>query len=185
MSKIFLLQNHQGFFLTRQGLWVSGREPAGLFRAVNKDEAVNEVFEVSARDYSQRINIVETETTEKGVPIIDPSWISDLPEPGSVTEEVIEETAVVEESINEECIVVEEEGVVVEEIGTESVSDEKNADEFLLEQTFIQDLSDKTIEFIADQNPASADSIIDEKTLVEPESSDADEHIDITAEQTA
>ncbi|GAB2198458.1 hypothetical protein [Sessilibacter sp. MAH4] len=167
MSKIFLLQNHQGFFLNRQGLWVSGREPAGLFRAVNKDEAVNEVFEVSARDYSQRISIVETETTEKGVPVVDPSWISDLPEPGSIVAASDEEIAVAEET------------------GTESVSDEKTNDEFVLEQTFVQDFGDKTIEFVADQNHAGADSTTDETDTVEAESCDPDEYTEITAEQTA
>lgn len=81
MSKVFLLQNQQKFFINRQGLWVSGREPAGLFRVKNKDEAINEIFEISARDFDQRITVIEADATEKGVPIIDPEWISELPEP--------------------------------------------------------------------------------------------------------
>jgi hypothetical protein len=81
MSKVFLLQNQHKFFINRQGLWVSGREPAGLYRVKNRDEAINEIFEISARDFDQRITIIETDATVKGVPIIDPSWLSELPEP--------------------------------------------------------------------------------------------------------
>ncbi len=80
MSKVFLLQNQDKFFINRQGLWVNGREPAGLYRVKNRDEAINEIFEISARDFDQRITVVEADATVKGIPIIEPDWISELPE---------------------------------------------------------------------------------------------------------
>ncbi|MCE2027962.1 hypothetical protein [Sessilibacter corallicola] len=101
MSTVYLLQNQNKFFFSRQGLWVSGKEPAGLYRVVNKDEAINEIFEISARDFDQRITVVETEATEKGVPIIDPSWISELPEPTHGEEPDPESDAVSAEPVAE------------------------------------------------------------------------------------
>jgi len=81
MSNVFLLRNQHSLFLNRHAQWVSGKEAASLFRAKHKDEALNEVFEVSARDISQRIEVVELPVNEKGVPIIPAEWIVELPEP--------------------------------------------------------------------------------------------------------
>ena len=81
MSTLFVLRNQDSLFINRQGEWVSGREANTLFRAKHKDEALNEVFEISARDFGQRITVEEVEATEKGQPIIPADWIVDVPEP--------------------------------------------------------------------------------------------------------
>lgn len=81
MPTVFVLKNQQTLFWNRQGEWVSGTEASSLFRSQHKDEAINVVFEISARDYAQRVEIVAVETTEKGVPIIPPEWIVEWPEP--------------------------------------------------------------------------------------------------------
>ncbi|WP_317932520.1 hypothetical protein [Halioxenophilus sp. WMMB6] len=89
MTQVFLLRNQHGYFFNRQGEWVSGREAASLFRAHHKDEAINEVFEISARDFGQRIEIVELPVSEKGVPQVPAEWIVEPPV-------VVEEEAAVE-----------------------------------------------------------------------------------------
>lgn len=80
MIKLFLLRNQQGLFINRHGEWVSGAEAASLQKLKFKDEAINEVFEISARDVEQRVEIVEVDANDKGVPIIPPEWIVAIPE---------------------------------------------------------------------------------------------------------
>lgn len=81
MSTLFVLRNQQSLFLNRQGEWVSGREATSLFRAKHKDEALNEVFELSARDFTQRVQVESVPASEKGQPVIPEQWLVDAPEP--------------------------------------------------------------------------------------------------------
>jgi hypothetical protein len=81
MSSVFILRNQHGLFISRQGEWVNGREAAGLFRTTHKDEAINEMFEVSAKDHQQRVEIVSVSTNDKGIPALPADWIVELPEP--------------------------------------------------------------------------------------------------------
>jgi hypothetical protein len=78
MNDIFILQNQDNLFLSKQNTWVDGRELGILFKTPHKDEAVNQLCEVSAKDYTQRIKLVECTANEKGLPIIDPAI---MPEP--------------------------------------------------------------------------------------------------------
>ena len=89
MSHVFLLRNQQSYFFNRQGEWVSGREASSLFKALHRDEAINEVFEISARDFGQRIEVVEVATSDKGVPQIPAEWIVEPPAPAVSAEALI------------------------------------------------------------------------------------------------
>ena len=77
MSELFILQNHDKLFLGRQKEWLDGRDPAGLFKTPHKDEAVNQVFEISSKDYTQRIKVVSCKANEKGLPVIEPELLPD------------------------------------------------------------------------------------------------------------
>lgn len=78
MSELFILQNQHKLFLGKQNAWVDGQDPATLYKTPYKDEAINQMVEVSAKDYTQRIRIVPCGADEKGLPAIDPAT---LPEP--------------------------------------------------------------------------------------------------------
>ena len=78
MSEIFILQNQAKLFLGKQNQWLDGRDLTSLYKTEHKDEAVNQVFEASSKDYTQRINIIKCATNEKGLPLIDPEI---MPEP--------------------------------------------------------------------------------------------------------
>lgn len=77
MSELFILQNHDNLFLGRQKEWLDGHDPAGLFKTPHKDEAVNQVFEISSKDYTQRIKVVSCKANEKGLPVIEPELLPD------------------------------------------------------------------------------------------------------------
>ena len=78
MTEVFILQNQAKLFLGKQNQWLDGRELASLYKTEHKDEAVNQVFEASSKDYTQRIKILSCPVNEKGLPIIDPEL---MPEP--------------------------------------------------------------------------------------------------------
>ena len=76
MTTVFLLQNQDKLFLDKHGDWVDGRDAGSLFRSPHRDEAVNQMVEVNARDYSLRIALLECPLSERGWPQID---AADLP----------------------------------------------------------------------------------------------------------
>ncbi len=72
MREVFILQNQDKLFLGKQHIWVDGRDLNNLFKSTHKDEAINQMFEASSKDYKQRIKIVCCQVNDKGMPIIDP-----------------------------------------------------------------------------------------------------------------
>lgn len=80
MSEVYILQNQARLFLGKQKDWLDGRDPGSLYKTPHKDEAINLMFEVSSKDYTQRIHAVSCGVSEKGLPVI-PEDI--MPEAGS------------------------------------------------------------------------------------------------------
>lgn len=78
MSELFILQNQDKLFLNKQKDWVDGRDVNSLFKTAYKDEAINQMVEVSSKDYRQRIKVIQCHPNEKGLPSIDPDI---MPEP--------------------------------------------------------------------------------------------------------
>ncbi|WP_020207498.1 hypothetical protein [Gilvimarinus chinensis] len=72
MSEVYIIQNQDKLFLGKQRTWLDGRDPAALYRSPHKDEAVNEKFEINAKDYTQRVKLVACGLNERGQPAIDP-----------------------------------------------------------------------------------------------------------------
>jgi hypothetical protein len=71
MSELFILQNHNNLFLGKQKEWLDGRDPGSLFKTPYKDEAVNQMFEISSKDYTQRIKVLACKVSDKGLPVIE------------------------------------------------------------------------------------------------------------------
>ena len=71
MSQVFILQNQHQQFLSKQSEWVDGRDTATLYKTPHRDEALNQMFEVNAKDYSQRIKLLPCATNNRGLPIIE------------------------------------------------------------------------------------------------------------------
>jgi hypothetical protein len=51
---VYVIRNQHGLYLNKQQEWVDGRDAQSLFRCVHHDEAINTVFEVSAREITLR-----------------------------------------------------------------------------------------------------------------------------------
>ncbi len=78
MSTVFVLQNQLKHFLSKQKTWVSGRDAKVIYLTPHKDEAINQMFEVSSKDYTQRLKVLSCELSEKRLPVIDEDDLPDL-----------------------------------------------------------------------------------------------------------
>lgn len=71
MSESYIVKNQQGYFASKHKEWLDGREPRLLFRSPHKDEAVNLVFEMSAKDINVRAEAICCELDDKKNPIVE------------------------------------------------------------------------------------------------------------------
>lgn len=78
MSTVYLLQNQHKLILNRNREWTDARDLKSLYQTPHKDEGINQKVEVNAKDYTQRIHLLECELNDKRLPIIAPD---DMPEP--------------------------------------------------------------------------------------------------------
>lgn len=75
MSDVFILQNQDKLLLGKNKEWLDGRDPGSLFKTPYKDEAINQMVEISSKDYIQRIKVLSCGLSDKGVPVIDPELL--------------------------------------------------------------------------------------------------------------
>ena len=110
MTQIFILQNHDKLFFGKNKEWVDGYDANSVFKTLYKDEAINQMVEISSKDYKQRVKVVTCEVNEKGLPIIDPDIMpAPLPKvakPGKGTDdlftaEIEPEAEIASESVEE------------------------------------------------------------------------------------
>jgi len=89
-ATVFVLKNQAGLFLNKQGEWVDAGQPATLYRTVHRDEAVNTVFEISAKDMYLRAEVIACKVDEKGQPAIGQlmETSAEPVEPAAIDEEI-------------------------------------------------------------------------------------------------
>lgn len=77
MKKVFILQNQNKQLLNKQNEWVDGRDANTLFKTAHKDEAINQTFEVSSKDYTQRVHLLECPLSDRNLPVIPKDLLPD------------------------------------------------------------------------------------------------------------
>lgn len=128
MSFLFVISNGYGHFYSKQKAWTDGRQPTSIYRARHYDEALNTLLELNAKDIGLRVQVIETETDDRGEPIV---TISDIPLP-------VTETEVGTSGESEEDTSVEIEAVVKKETTVENEAAEND------NQQSVQSSPDKT-----------------------------------------
>ena len=83
MSTVYVVTNQHGLFINRQKEWVDGRDTKILFRSPHKDEAINLVFELSAKDIYLRAEAIGVELDDKGQPVVEVT--AEVPPPDQYT----------------------------------------------------------------------------------------------------
>lgn len=70
---VFVIRNQLGQYWTRAGEWVDGREPQRLLKLRHRDEALNQLVELSARDIDLRGEVVSCGLSGRGEPVVEAS----------------------------------------------------------------------------------------------------------------
>lgn len=96
MPTTFVVRNQEGQYLTKKNEWVSGKEAIVLYHQPHHDQALNQLFELTAKDIYLRGEVLELELCEKRRPIVveygpDPEQPELLAEENSVAGGVDEE----------------------------------------------------------------------------------------------
>jgi len=71
-KQLFILQNQDKYFLSKNNEWVDGTDLKGLFKTPHRDIAVNQLFEVNSHDYTQRIQVLDCPSEGRNDPVIAP-----------------------------------------------------------------------------------------------------------------
>ena len=71
MTQTFILQNQDNHFFGKNKEWLDGYDANSLYKTLHKDEAINQMVEISSKDYKQRVRVIPCELDEKGLPMID------------------------------------------------------------------------------------------------------------------
>jgi len=69
----YLLRNQLGQYWARSREWADGREPQRLLKHKHRDEALNLLVELSAKDIDLRGEIIACELGERGEPVVEVS----------------------------------------------------------------------------------------------------------------
>lgn len=108
MNQTFILQNQEKLFFGKNKEWVDGYDANAVYKTLHKDEAINQMFEITSKDYKQRVKVLSCDLNEKALPIIDsdimPAPLPKAPKPPKVGEDLFAEPA-----NNDESLVTEDE----------------------------------------------------------------------------
>jgi hypothetical protein len=70
-NSVFVIRNHENRYLTKKHKWRSGNDKNILYRASEKDVALNELIEVNARDIMARLQLIVCELDERDQPLVE------------------------------------------------------------------------------------------------------------------
>lgn len=118
MTQTFILQNQDNHFFGKNKEWLDGYDANSLYKTLHKDEAINQMVEISSKDYKQRVKVIACELDEKGLPIIDiaimPAPLPKVPKapknsgiPDAVIDLFAAETSEIEEEEEEELEIID------------------------------------------------------------------------------
>ena len=75
MTEVYVVRNQLGHYWGKSKHWVNGSEPRTVMRAKHQDEAINTLFELSAKDVELRGEVLAAELTQRGEPVLEVSAI--------------------------------------------------------------------------------------------------------------
>ena len=103
MTQRFVVTNQDGHYYSKQKLWTDGRDPARVYCTAHRDEALNTLLEINAKDIELRGQVVAVELNARNLPILEISDVP-LPEPEPAPEPVEDAAATLEleAPVNEE-----------------------------------------------------------------------------------
>ena len=68
---VFVIRNQLGQYLDKHSGWLSGKDANALFRVDHRDEALNTLIEINAKDITLRGKILEVPVDDRKRPIVE------------------------------------------------------------------------------------------------------------------
>ena len=90
MNEVFVIRNQLGQFWGKKKHWVDGRKRRKVLVFKHRDEGLNQLVELSARDMELRGEIVPVEQNDSGLPLV-PASEHLIPDEEDLQEELQEE----------------------------------------------------------------------------------------------
>ncbi|QIB67695.1 hypothetical protein G3T16_14500 [Kineobactrum salinum] len=90
MNEVFVICNQLGHYWGKAKAWVDGRDPRAVQRCRHRDEAVNLLFELSAKNVELRGEVIAAQLNPRGEPVLE---VSQTPLPQKAAPDESPETA--------------------------------------------------------------------------------------------
>jgi len=81
MIKVFVVQSELGHYYSKQGAWLSGKDSSSIYYGKYKDEALNQLIDITIKDVDIRARVIEVALNEKKLPVLDIITDTDLVNP--------------------------------------------------------------------------------------------------------
>lgn len=96
-QEVHVVRNQHGHYWGKSKAWVDGRDPRAVARVKHRDEGVNLLFELSAKNIELRGEVLAVPVTERGEPVLEISDVP-LPEPAAENSEALATTTEIDSS---------------------------------------------------------------------------------------
>lgn len=81
MNKVFVVQSAEGHYFSKHGEWLSGKEAHHIYFGKYKDEALNQLIDITIKNVDVRAKVVETQLNARNFPILEIIAQNDLVDP--------------------------------------------------------------------------------------------------------
>ncbi len=71
MSKIYVVQSSDGHYYSKHQEWLTGKDANQIYFGKYKDEALNQLIDITLSDVNIRAKVVETILNERGLPVME------------------------------------------------------------------------------------------------------------------
>jgi hypothetical protein len=71
MSKVYVVQSSEGHYYSKHHEWLTGKEANRIFFGKYKDEALNQLIDITLKDVNIRAKVVETILNERNLPVLE------------------------------------------------------------------------------------------------------------------
>lgn len=71
MNKVFVVQSAEGHYFSKHGQWLSGKEASQIYFGKYKDEALNQLIDITIKNVDVRAKVVETQLNARNYPILE------------------------------------------------------------------------------------------------------------------
>jgi len=71
MNKVYVVQSADGHYYSKHQEWLTGKDVSQIYFGKYKDEALNQLIDITLSDVNVRAKVVETVLNERGLPLLE------------------------------------------------------------------------------------------------------------------